>query len=162
MAIANRYVVLYFTNGPYPTADQMDEAREYGPHVMYRNLRYVGEGDACEPCTAVAGEVPSQYKAKFPKAVSYADWIAGKLPTPAVPPTFGEMALGQDRRSFADRVIPAGEERPKRSARAAAAAAMQPDPALTGTDTPPPPPPAPRGSLTGAIELPPPPPPPEG
>ena len=86
MSVASqRYRVLYFVRGHMPSAHQIADARQYGPHVSFRNVNFHTVGSGMEPCTAVAGEVPSDYRRKFPMAVPYMDWIEGKLPAVSGP-----------------------------------------------------------------------------
>lgn len=166
MGVNNRYVVLFWTSGAMPTQEQLVEARAYGPHVMFRNGAFHNVGDALEPCTAVAGEVPKDYARKYPQAVSYVDWLNGNLPVVEGEKPAGALALGLSEMPLTARFINDDTPRPSRAERMAAAALADGDRPMQGmtgqdsTDTLPPPPPAVGRSLTGEITLPPPPPPP--
>lgn len=63
--------ILFFTNGPAPTAEQLAEANKLNGHICFRNAKYVpAEPHALEDCDGVAGDVPAIYSAKYPDAVS--------------------------------------------------------------------------------------------
>ena len=63
--------ILFFTNGPAPTAEQLAEANKLTGHICFRNAKYVpDELHALEECDGVAGDVPAIYSAKYPDAVS--------------------------------------------------------------------------------------------
>ena len=63
--------ILFFTNGPAPTAEQLAEANKLNGHICFRNAKYVpDEPHALEDCDGVAGDVPAIYSAKYPDAVS--------------------------------------------------------------------------------------------
>ena len=63
--------ILFFTNGPAPTAEQLVEANTLNGHICFRNAKYVpAEPHALEECDGVAGDVPAIYSAKYPDAVS--------------------------------------------------------------------------------------------
>ena len=63
--------ILFFTNGPAPTAEQLAEANKLNGHICFRNAKYVpAEPHALEDCDGVAGDVPAIYSAEYPDAVS--------------------------------------------------------------------------------------------
>lgn len=63
--------ILFFTNGPAPTAEQLAEANKLNGHICFRNAKYVpAEPHALEDCDGVAGDVPAIYSAQYPDAVS--------------------------------------------------------------------------------------------
>ena len=63
--------ILFFTNGPAPTAEQFAEANKLNGHICFRNAKYVpAEPHALEECDGVAGDVPAIYSAEYPDAVS--------------------------------------------------------------------------------------------
>ena len=63
--------ILFFTNGPAPTAEQLAEANKLNGHICFRNAKYVpAEPHALEDCDGVAGDVPAIYSAKYPDAGS--------------------------------------------------------------------------------------------
>ena len=63
--------ILFFTNGPAPTAEQLAEASKLSGHICFRNAKYVpDEPHALEDCDGVAGDVPAIYSAEYPDAVS--------------------------------------------------------------------------------------------
>ena len=63
--------ILFFTNGPAPTAEQLAEANKLNGHICFRNAKYVpAEPHALEECDGVAGDVPAIYSAEYPDAVS--------------------------------------------------------------------------------------------
>ena len=63
--------ILFFTNGPAPTAEQLAEANKLNGHICFRNAKYVpDELHALEECDGVAGDVPAIYSAEYPDAVS--------------------------------------------------------------------------------------------
>jgi hypothetical protein len=63
--------ILFFTNGPAPTAEQLAEANKLTGHICFRNAKYVpAEPHALEECDGVAGDVPAIYSAEYPDAVS--------------------------------------------------------------------------------------------
>lgn len=63
--------ILFFTNGPAPTAEQLAEANKLNGNICFRNAKYVpAEPHALEDCDGVAGDVPAIYSAKYPDAVS--------------------------------------------------------------------------------------------
>lgn len=63
--------ILFFTNGPAPTAEQLADANKLKGHICFRNAKYVpAEPHALEDCDGVAGDVPAIYSAEYPDAVS--------------------------------------------------------------------------------------------
>ena len=63
--------ILFFTNGPAPTAEQLAEANKLNGHICFRNAKYVpAEPHGLEDCDGVAGDVPAIYSANYPDAVS--------------------------------------------------------------------------------------------
>ncbi|CAA2409741.1 Phage DNA polymerase III subunits gamma and tau [Xanthomonas phage Suba] len=54
--------ILYFVDGPAPSAAQLDEAAEINGIVQYRNVRAVDLSNPLEKADGVAGEVPDAYK----------------------------------------------------------------------------------------------------
>lgn len=61
--------ILFFTDGPAPTAKQLAEANKLNGHICFRNARYVpADPHALEACDGVAGDVPAVYSAKYPDA----------------------------------------------------------------------------------------------
>ena len=63
--------ILFFTNGPAPTAEQLAEANKLNGNICFRNAKYVpAEPHGLEDCDGVAGDVPDIYSAKYPDAVS--------------------------------------------------------------------------------------------
>ena len=63
--------ILFFTNGPAPTAEQLAEANKLNGNICFRNAKYVPDDPhALEDCDGVAGDVPAIYSAKYPDAVS--------------------------------------------------------------------------------------------
>ena len=63
--------ILFFTNGPAPTAEQLAEANKLNGNICFRNAKYVpAEPHALEECDGVAGDVPAIYSAEYPDAVS--------------------------------------------------------------------------------------------
>lgn len=68
--------ILYFVEGPAPTAEQLTEALEMNATVMFRNaLAVPAEQHSLEICDGVAGIVPPLYAAAFHSAE---DAIASK------------------------------------------------------------------------------------
>lgn len=57
--------VLFFINGMAPTDEQVTQANEYGPGVVFRNAAMVGD-EPIEDADAVAGDVPQRYKDALP------------------------------------------------------------------------------------------------
>ena len=52
--------ILFFTNGPAPTAEQLAEANKLNGNICFRNAKYVpAEPHALEDCDGVAGDVPA-------------------------------------------------------------------------------------------------------
>ena len=63
--------ILFFTNGPAPTAEQLAEANKLNGQICFRNAKYVpAEPHGLEDCDGVAGDVPAIYSAEYPDAVS--------------------------------------------------------------------------------------------
>ena len=63
--------ILFFTNGPAPTAEQLAEANKLNGNICFRNAKYVpAEPHGLEDCDGVAGDVPAIYSAEYPDAVS--------------------------------------------------------------------------------------------
>ena len=63
--------ILFFTNGPAPTAEQLAEANKLSGNICFRNAKYVpAEPHGLEDCDGVAGDVPAIYSAQYPDAVS--------------------------------------------------------------------------------------------
>lgn len=61
--------ILFFVNGPAPTAEQFAEAEALSGNIAFRNaLAVPSDNHALEDCDGVAGEVPAIYSAKFPHA----------------------------------------------------------------------------------------------
>lgn len=72
--------ILFFTNGPAPTIEQIAEAEAFNGNVAFRNARVVpSENHALEECDGVAGEVPAIYSAKFPTAAAALEARAAKI-----------------------------------------------------------------------------------
>jgi len=71
--------VLYFVNGPAPSALQNEEAHAMNANVCFRNARAIASDAPLEECDGVAGEVPPVYSAKFPDAASAIEARAKKL-----------------------------------------------------------------------------------
>lgn len=112
------YRVLYFILTMAPTAEQRRDAVQYGPHCAFRNAAYHVADSALEECTAVAGEVPDEYAAVYPRAVTIADWYNGKLSTvPMAAETGmegddddgGEEGTGEGAEATGDRPPQAGD-----------------------------------------------------
>lgn len=62
---ANTPKILYFTKETVPTAEELLEIESLGFPVQVRNAQF--NGDGCEPCAGVLGEVPECYDEKrFP------------------------------------------------------------------------------------------------
>lgn len=63
--------ILFFTNGPAPTPEQIVEANAMNANVCFRNATVVPNEPHClEDCHGVAGDVPPVYAAKFPPAAA--------------------------------------------------------------------------------------------
>ena len=63
--------ILFFTNGPAPTAEQLAEANKLNGQICFRNAKYVpAEPHGLEECDGVAGDVPAIYSAEYPDAAS--------------------------------------------------------------------------------------------
>jgi len=61
--------ILFFVEGPAPTAEQLAEALEMTANVMFRNaLAVPAEQHSLEICDGVAGIVPPLYAEAFPTA----------------------------------------------------------------------------------------------
>lgn len=61
--------ILYFVEGPAPTARQLDEAFSMNATVVFRNaLAVPAEAHSLELCDGVAGVVPQLYADTFPTA----------------------------------------------------------------------------------------------
>lgn len=72
--------ILFFVNGPAPTAEQIVEAEALPTNVSFRNaLAVPAENHALEECDGVAGEVPAIYAARFPDAQSAIEARAAKI-----------------------------------------------------------------------------------
>lgn len=72
--------ILYFVEGPGPTADQLAEALEMSATVMFRNaLAVPSEPHSLELCDGVAGIVPPLYAERFPSAEVAISVKAGEL-----------------------------------------------------------------------------------
>lgn len=99
MSLTNRYIVLFFSAGIVPSPAELEAARDLGPNVRWRNVAHHVEGSV-EPCTAVAGLVPDDYLVHYPRAVSYVDWIGGKLPVVVPPPPPAEPDGAIDAAAF--------------------------------------------------------------
>ena len=58
-----RAIILFFTAGMAPTADEYKEAGEYGlGNIRFRNAQAVKDSDPLERADGVAGEVPQGYE----------------------------------------------------------------------------------------------------
>lgn len=72
--------LLFFVNGPAPTAEQIVEAEALSGNVAFRNaLAVPAENHALEDCDGVAGEVPAIYSAKYPTAEDAIEARAAKI-----------------------------------------------------------------------------------
>lgn len=61
--------ILYFVDGPAPTAEDFAAAAELKATVVFRNARAVpSEAHSLEICDGVAGKVPTIYAEKYPTA----------------------------------------------------------------------------------------------
>lgn len=61
--------ILYFIDGPAPSAANFMEAAELSANVVFRNARAVpSEAHSLEICDGVAGKVPPIYANRFPPA----------------------------------------------------------------------------------------------
>lgn len=72
--------ILFFINGPVPSAADYDAAEAFGPNCVFRNAR-LAEDDtgAMEICDGVAGEVPQRYADLRPTAEFAIDeWRKGE------------------------------------------------------------------------------------
>jgi hypothetical protein len=148
MALASsRYHVLYWIKGHVPNPAQIADARQYGPHCAFRNANFHTVGSGLEPCSAVAGDVPADYRNRFPKAVPYMEWLDGKLETrvpsaAAAPvstgPTDGELEIPMMRDRGAPALPPPPPPPPGAEGLDAEAAAGQDAPSDFGLTPPPP------------------------
>lgn len=72
--------ILFFVDGPAPTADDFAEAAQIAGNVVFRNARAVSDDpQSLEICDGVAGCVPTLYAEKFPTAEEAVDKVAGEL-----------------------------------------------------------------------------------
>lgn len=62
--------ILFFHHGIQPTVAQFAEATSLGRGVRFRCADHVRPEDNMEECDGVAGEVPTNYAAKYPLAKS--------------------------------------------------------------------------------------------
>lgn len=61
--------ILFFVNGPAPSADDYAKAASISANVCFRNARCVAaDATGLEDCDGVTGAVPPVYSAKFPTA----------------------------------------------------------------------------------------------
>jgi hypothetical protein len=65
--------VLYFIDDMMPTAEEIEDARQYGPGVMFRNARFVPEDGPVEQADKVAGKVPPLYAKAYADPTKYAN-----------------------------------------------------------------------------------------
>ncbi len=143
--MSGKYRVLFFTRGVTPTAEQTVEARQYGPHVFFRNVTHFDPDGSLEDCEAVAGCMPPAYSDTYPLAVSYVDWLNGELP----PKPLKVVPVADDRSIALD--FPKGRSRLKGPVIGAGPASgltgdalgfeLPPPPPVDGNGSAPPPPP---------------------
>lgn len=87
-------VILYFIDGPMPTAEQFAEGQSMAAQVKYRNAQQVPDSGALERADGVAGSVPSRYAEVYPEAAEAIKNVekankaelkrAGEVPQPQV------------------------------------------------------------------------------
>lgn len=58
--------ILFFISGPVPTPEQVEEADDLGPGVMFRNATLIVADGPIEDADAVAGDVPENYAKALP------------------------------------------------------------------------------------------------
>jgi uncharacterized protein YciI len=80
--MAKKKKILFFINGPHPTAEQLEQGKSVG--AAFRNTRFIQEGESLEQAEAFAGEVPEVYKKAFPN-VEVIDFAKPAPETPAAP-----------------------------------------------------------------------------
>lgn len=136
-------IALFFINGSQPTDEDAAVARELageGYQVMYRNARYINEGDTIEAFDEIAGAIPDNYAAaKVAKSEAADARRAAFVPddTPPGPPkTTKAPKAGKAPKA------PAKADPAAAGALAALSGGQQPDPAPAITAAPPAPAPA--------------------
>lgn len=78
--------ILYFLNGPVTKPADAAAAMKLGSNVSFRNALLIDPTECLEPCDGVAGFVPDNYAAAYPKGAKVmADFVAslGDVPKPA-------------------------------------------------------------------------------
>lgn len=60
--------ILFFVDGPMPTAEQFAEAQKLPAQVKFRNAQQVPDSGALEAADGVAGSVPQRYADVYPEA----------------------------------------------------------------------------------------------
>lgn len=72
--------ILFFVNGPAPTAEDFAAADQIAGNVVFRNAQAVTDDpQSLEMCDGVAGCVPALYAAAFTDAETAVDKVAGEL-----------------------------------------------------------------------------------
>lgn len=72
--------ILFFVDGPAPSADDFAEAEALSANVVFRNARAVSDDpQSLEICDGVAGQVPRLYAEKYPDAEEAISAFAAEL-----------------------------------------------------------------------------------
>lgn len=87
--------ILYFIEGSQPSDEDKAAAEALGP-VMYRNARFIDESAEAEPCDAVAGRVPANYKI-FPAAAPVGTEQEKPVETPTPAPVIEAAVAAENQ-----------------------------------------------------------------
>jgi len=123
-----RAKILFFVDGPAPSAEDFAQAAEMAANVVFRNARAVpSEPHALEICDGVAGKVPAIYADKFPAAekaiktkVAELKAISAKAGDVPAPGSNAEKVLKQAEKEEADKLAAAAEATKQKEAAEAA------------------------------------------
>lgn len=100
--------ILFFVNGPAPSAENYAEAATISANVCFRNARCVpADATGLEECDGVTGAVPPVYAAKFPTAEDALEARAEKIK--ALAEKVGDEAAPKKTAAKADDKAPAKE-----------------------------------------------------
>lgn len=93
--------ILYFVNGPAPTAEDFTIAYDIRANVVFRNATAVSDCESLEICHGVAGNVPEIYK-HLPTAEeaieAFDKGIAAKVKGDKAPPELPKQNKGSDNK----------------------------------------------------------------
>lgn len=93
--------ILYFVQGPAPTAEDFKTAYDIRANVVFRNATAVSDCESLEICHGVAGHIPEIYK-HLPSAEeaieAFEKGIAAKVKGDTTPPELPKQTKGSENK----------------------------------------------------------------